>query len=79
MFPVILRYSWVKRVYEGETSRSAKLRSKEHLSGLRNKNPQNIPYKHKLLEHSEEENVNFKLEITGLFNEALTQQANEAI
>ena len=67
----------LKRVYEGETARSARLRSKEHLSGLKNKNPQNMLYKHKLLEHSGEENVNFKVEITGLFKDALTRQANE--
>ena len=69
----------LKRVYEGETARSARLRSKEHLSGLKNKNPQNMLYKHKLLEHSGEENVNFIVEITGFFNDALTRQANEAI
>ena len=69
----------LKRVYEGESSRSARIRGKEHLRGLKNKNPQNMLYKHKFLEHPEEENVNFKMEITGLFRDALTRQADEAV
>ena len=36
-------------------------------------------YKHKLLEHPQEENIEFKMEITGLFKDALTRQANEAV
>ena len=36
-------------------------------------------YKHKILEHLEEENIEFKMEITGLFKDALTRQANEAV
>ena len=36
-------------------------------------------YKHKILEHHEDEIVNFKMEITGLFKDALTRQANEAV
>ena len=67
----------IKRVYEGESSRSARIRAKEDIKGLKNKNPQNMLYKHKVLEHPEEENVNFKMEITGLFRDALTRQANE--
>ena len=35
-------------------------------------------YKHKLIEHKNEE-VNFKMEITGKFRDALTRQANEAV
>ena len=69
----------INRVYEGESSRSARLRGKEHLKGYKNKNENNMLYKHKLLEHPEEENVQFKMEITGLFKDALTRQANEAI
>ena len=34
---------------------------------------------HKNLEHLEEENIEFKMEITGLFDDALTRQANEAV
>ena len=69
----------LKRVYEGESSRSARIRAKEHLRGLKNENPQNMLYKHKVLEHPEEENVNFKMEITGIFRDALTRQADEAV
>ena len=36
-------------------------------------------YKHKILEHPEEENIKFKMEITGLYKDALTRQANEAV
>ena len=36
-------------------------------------------YKHKILEHPDEENVEFKMEITGLYKDALTRQANEAV
>ena len=36
-------------------------------------------YKHKILKHPEEENISFKMEITGLFEDALTRQANEAV
>ena len=69
----------IKRVYEGETARSARLRGKEHLAGLKNKQEGNMLYKHKILEHPEEENISFKMEITGLFKDALTRQANEAV
>ena len=69
----------INRVYEGETSRSARLRGKEHLQGLKNKNESNMLYKHKILEHPGEENIQFKMEITGLFDDALTRQANEAV
>ena len=31
------------------------------------------------MEHPENENVQFKMEITGLFKDALTRQANEAV
>jgi hypothetical protein len=68
-----------KRVYEGESSRSARLRGKEHLQGYKNKNESNMLYKHKILEHPDEEKIEFKMEITGLFKDALTRQANEAV
>ena len=68
-----------KRVYEGESSRSARLRGKEHLQGYKNKNEANMLYKHRVLEHPDEENIQFKMEITGLFKDPLTRQANEAV
>ena len=69
----------LKRVYEGESSRSARIRGKEHAKGLKNEDPKNMLYKHKVLEHHDEPNVNFKMEITGLFRDALTRQADEAV
>ena len=38
----------------------------------------NMLYKHKILEH-EHEDVDFKMEITGVFKNALTRQAEEAV
>ena len=35
-------------------------------------------YKHKLLEHADEE-VDFSMEITGVFKDALSRQADEAV
>ena len=69
----------INRVYEGETSHSAMLRGKEFLQGLKNKNESNMLYKHKMLEHTEEENIQVKMEITCLFEDALTRQAIEAV
>ena len=63
----------INRVYEGESSRSARQRGKEHLRGLKNKDSKNMLFKHKVLEHPEEENVHFKMEITGLFHDALRE------
>ena len=73
------RKNEIKQIYEGESSRSARLRGKEHLRGLKNQNPQNMLYKHKCLEHPEETDVKFKMEITGLFRDALSRQADEAV
>ena len=66
------------KVYEGETSRSARLRGKEHVDAYRRKNSDSVLYKHKLVEH-ENENVDFVMEITGVFRDALTRQADEAV
>ena len=66
------------KVYEGETSRSARLRGKEHLSALNGKRADSFLYKHKTLEHEEEE-MEVSMEITGLFKDALSRQADEAV
>ena len=66
------------KVYEGETSRSARLRGKEHLDGYRRKTSDNVLYKHKMTEH-ENEDADFSMEITGRFSDALTRQADEAV
>ena len=65
-------------VYEGETGRSARIRGAEHLSELEKKKKKSVLYKHKLKNHLNE-NVKFKMEITGKFKDALTRQANEAV
>ena len=65
-------------MYEGETSRSARIRGIEHVRGLNGKKLDNMLYKHKILEHAHEE-VDFKMEITGVFKDALTRQAEEAV
>ena len=66
------------KIYEGETSRSARSRSKEHLSGLINKNTNNVLYKHKQIDHSNEE-MEIIMEITNTFKDPLTRQANEGV
>ena len=66
------------QIYEGESSRSARIRGEEHAAGLRNKNPTNVLYKHKQNEHKNE-NMKFSMEITGKFRDPLTRQANEAV
>ena len=68
----------INKVYEGETARSARVRGSEHWQGLKNKNNSNVLYKHKVLEHRNEE-VQYQMEITNKFNDALTRQANEAV
>ena len=68
----------VTKIYEGETSRSIRIRSMEHISSYTSKNPKSVLFKHKMLEHIDE-SVEFGLEITGVFKDALTRQANEAI
>ena len=66
------------KIYEGESSRSARLRGLEHLSSYKNKNSDSVLYKHKILEHAHED-VNFSMEITGVFKDALTRQSDEAV
>ena len=65
-------------VYEGETSRSARIRGAEHLKGLVGKNIDNILYKHRITEHKHED-VKFQMKITKKFKDALTRQANEGV
>ena len=65
-------------MYEGETSRSARIRGIEHVRGINGQKLDNMLYKHKILEHAHEE-VDFKMEITGVFKDALTRQAEEAV
>ena len=66
------------KIYEGETGRAAKVRGKEHWAGFKNRNPKNVLYKHKQMEHPEED-IEVSMKITRTFKDALTRQANEAI
>ena len=66
------------RVYEGETGRSGRVRGTEHIRDLKNKKKDSPLYKHKIVEHENEE-AKFEMEITGKFRDALTRQANEAV
>ena len=59
------------KVYEGETSHSARLRGIEHLKSYYSKRNDSVLYKHKMLEHKNEE-VKFKMEITQKFKDRQT-------
>ena len=50
----------------------------EHISAFKNQNLKSVLHKHKQLAHIDEE-VEFGLEITGIFKDALTRQANESV
>ena len=66
------------RIYEGESSRSARIRGAEHLADLEKKRPKSVLLKHKLNEHIDEE-MRIRMEITRKFKDPLTRQANEAV
>ena len=65
-------------VYEGETSRSARIRGNEHSKDLEKKRKNSVLYKHKEIEHKEEE-MKFSMKISKKFKDPLTRQANEAV
>ena len=50
----------------------------EHIRAYKNKKSSSVLHKHKTLDHVDE-NVEFGLEITGIFKDALTRQANESV
>ena len=50
----------------------------EHINSYKNKKSNSVLFKHKTMDHIDE-SVEFGLEITGVFKDALTRQANEAI
>ena len=66
------------RVYEGETSRNAKIRGEEHLRGLINKKDGNPLYKHKLIDHPDED-PQFRMQVLRRFKDPLTRLANEGV
>ena len=70
-----------KGTYEGETSRKAKVRALEHLKDLEKQKPSNPLVKHIKKSHPQSEGVSpkFSIKISGVFSDALTRQADEAI
>ena len=49
-----------------------------YLRDYEKKKEKSVLYKHKMLDHKNEE-PQFEMEITGIFRDALTRQANEAV
>ena len=68
----------IVRVYEGESSRNAKIRGEEHLRGLKNCKEGNPLYKHKENVHPDE-NVEFRMEVKQKFKDPLSRLANEGV
>jgi hypothetical protein len=66
------------RVYEGESSRSARVRGAEHMADYDKKRPNSVLFKHKENEHKSEE-MKIRMEVTRKFRDPLTRQANEAV
>ena len=66
------------RVYEGESSRSARIRGSEHLSDLEKQRSSSVLFKHKENEHKHE-TMKITMKITKKFKDPLTRQANEAV
>ena len=66
------------KVYEGETSRSIRVRSLEHIKAFEAQKSHSMMYKHQMLDHKDEK-AEFDLEITGIFKDALSRQANESV
>ena len=50
----------------------------EHIAAFKNQKSNSVLHKHKTLAHIHEE-VEFGLEVTGIFKDALTRQANESV
>ena len=67
----------VDKVYEGETSRSARVRGAEHSRDFKKGAADSALYKHKQNEHRNEE-MTFSMKITKRFSDPLSRQANEA-
>ena len=65
-------------MYEGESSRNAKIRGEEHLRGLKNCKDGNPLFKHKENDHPDE-NPEFKMKVKRKFKDPLTRLANEGV
>ena len=68
----------VKAEYTGETSRTAYLRGREHVEGLRNNNPKNALWKHCSQDHGGKE-ADFKMKILRSHKTPLTRQVHEGV
>ena len=68
----------ITKLYEGESSRSAKIRGKEHLADYRKKTSDSVLNKHTQSDHKNENPI-YEMKITGVFRDALSRQANEAV
>ena len=68
----------IVKVYEGESSRNARIRGEEHMRGFMKKVEGNPLFKHKMNDHPHEE-VKFRMEVTKKFKDPLTRLANEGV
>ena len=70
----------ITRVYQGESSRSLYLRSKDHVRDLRKENKHSVMDKHIKEEHeNEKDKVTFKMKKTGNFKTPLSRIINEGL
>ena len=65
--------------YEGETARVVRSRTLEHVNDLKNHNNSSPLVKHLENYHKKEESPQFKIQITGIFHDALSRQADESV
>ena len=68
----------VRADYTGETSRTAYLRGKEHLEGLKNKNSENALWKH-CVQHHGGQTVEFSMKVLRSHRSPLTRQIQESV
>ena len=68
----------ITKVYEGESSRSARIRGGEHYRDWKFSKNTGVLYKHKQNDHQNEE-MKISMKITKKFKDPLTRQANEAV
>ena len=75
----------ISSAYIGETGKNLFIRSKQHVSGLRNKNTENAFYKHWQnchevpLENESRRMNNYEFRVDGNFRDAMARQINEMV
>ena len=77
-YRLVCRDRGQQKIYEGETSRSARVRGAEHLSNFRSDRVDSALYKHKHNDHANED-MKFSMYITKRFRAPLSRQAKEAV